>query len=96
MVGKVSWSFLEVQTFRKCKIVWKVPFLFVGFFFPGVITGASCNHRELRLVHVSLAWEGIPGLLKRTKDRDLNTVSRGWKMPGMPSEVDTGISSHQG
>lgn len=28
VMGKVTWSFLKAQTFRKCKIVWKVLFLF--------------------------------------------------------------------
>lgn len=97
MAGKFTWRFLEVQTFRKCKIVLKVPFLLVGFFFSGVITGASCNHGKLRLVHVSLACEDVTGLQKRTKDKVLNMVSEAGRcLRTKADEVDTVIASCQG
>lgn len=74
----------------------KSALLVFGFFFPGVITGASCNHRELRLMRVSLACEDVAGLLKRTKDNDLNMVSEAGRcLRAQPDEVYTGIASCQ-
>ena len=74
-----------------------MPFLFVDFFFPGVITGASCNHGELGLMQVSLACEGVAGLLKGTKDKDLNMVSEAGRcLRAQPDEVYTGLASCQG
>lgn len=86
-----------MQSFRKCRVVWEVHFLFVGFFFPCVRTGTSFNHGELGLVPVSLACEDVAGLLKRTKGEDLNTVLEVERcLRAQPDEVDTGIDSCQG